>query len=71
MFSFIHQIRFYENQKFNFPAEIYKIREKGYEKNCLSQKDLQLWSQRFFYCSYIFCLLMKNIHKIGLVSTLK
>ena len=30
------------------------------EKNSLFQKDLQLWSERFFGRSYIFFLLMKN-----------
>ena len=28
-FSFIHQKRFYENQKFNFPDKIYEILKKS------------------------------------------
>ena len=57
IFSFIHPNRFYENQKLNFPAKIYKIRKNVRKQNCLFQKDLQLWFSTFFHRSNIFCLL--------------
>ena len=59
IFSFIHQKRFYENKKFNFPAKIYKIRKNCKKQNCLFSKDLQSWSRTFFHRSYFFCSLMK------------
>ena len=43
IFSFVHQKRFYENQK--FPPKYTRYVKHVRKQNCLFQKDLQLWSQ--------------------------
>ena len=42
IFSFLHQKRLYENQKLNFAAKIFEIRENVKKQNFLFQKDFQL-----------------------------
>ena len=47
-FSFIHQKRFFKNQKLNFPAKICEMRTKCSEQNCSSQENTQIYSRSFF-----------------------
>ena len=44
-----------------FPPEYMRYRKSVKKKNCLFQKDLQIFYWPFFHRTYIFCLFMKNV----------
>ena len=55
IFSFIHQKRFYENQKFNFSTKIYEISKKCWEKKIVYFKKIYKFDIYYsFYRNYIF-----------------
>ena len=48
--------------KFNFPVELYQIRENIIIQNCLLQKYLQIRIATFFYKIYIILVNLKKIY---------